>query len=110
MAFIQLIRDPKVDNSDGEEKDIAVQQLFSGPFRRLVEVRLRNGAVLSRHRADVPITVQCLSGTGTFSAGSELEESTALQMGSIVTLEAGIEHEVKADPHLHILVSKFNGS
>ena len=98
------------DEPNGDEKDIVVEQVFDGPFRRLVEVRLQNGAVLSRHKADVPITVFCLSGNGRFSAGHELEESTVLTTGALITLDAGIEHEVAAEPKLRILVSKFKDS
>jgi quercetin dioxygenase-like cupin family protein len=110
MGQIELVRDFSLDRSQESEKDIVVKELFKGSNRRLVEVQLRNGAVLSRHNADVPITVQCISGTGTFSAGSELRESVTLHAGKLITLEAGIEHEVTAEPQLHILVSKFTGS
>ena len=110
MKIIEMVRDLSVDTADESDKDISVQEIFNGPFRRIVEVRLRNKAVLKRHKADVPITVQCLSGAGSFFAGSDLEESVAFHAGILITLEAGIEHEVKADPQLHILVSKFKDS
>ncbi len=107
MKNIELVQDLSIDTNDEWDKDISVQEIFNGPFRRIVEVRLRNKAVLKRHKADVPITVQCLSGTGTFYAGSDLEESIALHAGLLITLDAGVEHEVKAAPQLQILVSKF---
>ncbi len=96
---------------DGEEaKDKSVDQLYDGAFRRIVAVRLRNSAVLSRHHADVPITVYCISGNGKFNAGGDLEDSQDLQAGTLITLEAGVEHEVIADPEIHILVTKCKDS
>jgi len=108
MKHIQLIKD--IELNAEFETDKQVNQLFDGTFRRIVEVRLQNNAVLSRHKADVPITVLCLSGSGVFTAGTDLEDSQDLRAGTLITLEAGIEHEVTADPSLHILVTKFTGS
>ncbi|MEO6656349.1 MAG: hypothetical protein ABIO36_09740, partial [Pyrinomonadaceae bacterium] len=88
-------------------RDKQVNELLKGAFRRIVEVRLKNGAVLSRHKADVPITVVCLSGSGIFTAGKDLEDSQELRAGTLITLEAGIEHEVTAAPSLHIIVTQF---
>jgi len=110
MKHIELIRHLDLNTNAGPEKDKQVDQLFQGAFRRIVEVRLQNGAVLSRHKADVPITVLCLSGSGTFTAGADLEDSQELRAGTLITLEAGIEHEVTAAPALHIIVTKFTGS
>ena len=110
MKHIELLSELGAD-ADGEEaKDKTVNQLYDGTFRRIVAVRLRNGAILSRHHADVPITVYCVSGNGKFNAGAELEDSQDLQTGTLITLEAGVEHEVTADPELHILVTKFKDS
>ena len=110
MKHIELLGELGAD-ADGEEaKDKTVDQLYDGSFRRIVAVRLRNSASLSRHHADVPITVYCISGNGKFNAGAELEDSQDLQSGTLITLEAGVEHEVIADPELHILVTKFKDS
>lgn len=110
MKHIELIKDFGMGESGDVEKDKEVSELFNGPFRRIVEVQLRNNAVLTRHKADVPITVYCLSGNGIFSAGADLDDSRELQAGTLITLEANVEHEVIADPALHILVSKFKSS
>ncbi|HEX3100865.1 MAG TPA: hypothetical protein VHQ01_03680 [Pyrinomonadaceae bacterium] len=107
MKNIQFIKDIKVDDPGEMSKDIEVNEIFNGDHRRLVEVRLRNGAVLSRHKAAEPITVQCLSGSGVFTAGPDLDDKQDLRPGILLTLEAEVEHEVTADPELHILVSKF---
>lgn len=108
MDTIEVIRLNGLTNNKDQVNDKYVNQLYKGPFRQIVEVLLRNGAVLARHKADVPITVYCVSGTGTFRAGSDLAESVELQAGTLLTLEAGVEHEVIADRDIHLIVSKFN--
>ncbi len=110
MKHIELLGELGLDTNGDQVNDKAVNQLYNGAFRRIVEVRLRNNALLSRHHAAVPITVYCVSGTGIFRAGADLEDSQDLRAGTLITLEAGIEHEVIADPELHILVSKFMDS
>lgn len=110
MKHVQLIKELDLNAASGLQSDKEVSEIFRGPFRRVVEVRLQNGAVLSRHKADVPITVLCLSGSGTFTAGTDLEDSQELRAGTLLTLEAGIEHEVIAAPSLHVIVTKFTGS
>ncbi len=110
MKNIQFIKDIDMSAETEMDKDKEVSQLFDGAFRKLVEVRLRNGAVLSRHKANEPITVFCISGTGVFSAGTNLEDSRILRAGTLITLEGGVEHEVTADPELHLIVTKFKDS
>jgi quercetin dioxygenase-like cupin family protein len=91
--------------SNGPTK--SVNEIFTGTRRRMVVVTLTENAVLSRHHADEPISVMCLAGNATFRAGSDLAESVELAPGSLITLEAGIEHDVTARPHARILVTKF---
>ncbi len=110
MKHIELLGQLGADADVEQANDKVVNQLFDGAFRRIVEVRLQNNAVLSRHKADVPITVFCLSGSGIFTAGKDLEDSQDLRAGTLITLEAGIEHEVTADPSLHLIVTKFKDS
>jgi quercetin dioxygenase-like cupin family protein len=110
MTNIVLIKDLDLSTNTGFDKDKEANKLFDGTFRTIIEVRLQNGAILSRHKASEPITVLCLSGTGVFSAGSDLEDKQDLRAGTLLTLEAGVEHEVVADPALHLLVTKFKGA
>lgn len=110
MKNITLIKDFEPDAMAGIEKDKEVSELFNGPFRKLVEIRLQNGATLSKHKANEPITVFCLSGTGVLKAGADLEDSRNLRPGTLITLEGGVEHEVVADPALHLIVTKFKDS
>jgi len=90
-----------------DKGDKHVKQLFTGSRRKLIEILLKNRATLSRHQAKDPITVLCLSGNGVFRAGPLLDEEQRLTPGTLVTLEAEIDHEVTADPEIHILVTKF---
>lgn len=112
MRTIEWIKDLDLgtltDSETAQDKDVS--QLYDGPFRKLVEIRLRNSATLSKHKANEPITVLCLSGKGVFRAGPELQDIQALQPGTLITLDASIEHEVAAQPKLHLLVTKFKNS
>ena len=107
MKYIQLLTN---SNNVDFAGDMAVDQLFDGPYRRIVDIRIKNGGTLARHHAAEPITVYCVAGTGTFTAGPDLEDTQELASGTLITLEAGVEHEVKAEQELHLLVSKFKGN
>lgn len=93
----------KVKSANNKE----VRELYNGARRRLIEIKLRENAVLTKHKAPEPITVLCLAGKGVFRAGENLEETLDLSAGVLLTLEAGIEHEVTAEPEIHILVTRF---
>ena len=105
MKKIELIEN--FDFNEKIEKEKEAREIFRGARRRLLEIKLGKGAVLSKHRAAEPITVLCLSGKGVFRAGENLEEEQALQAGTLITLESNIEHEVVAQPEIHILVTRF---
>jgi quercetin dioxygenase-like cupin family protein len=92
----------------GEGKDKQVDQLFTGPRRKLIQITLRNGAALDRHTAPVPITIQCVAGNGTFFAGDR-GEPVSLTPGVLLTLEPNVPHEVKANPAVSILLTQFTG-
>jgi len=87
-------------------KDKQVETLFEGPRRKLMQITLRNNAVLAAHRAAVPITIQWVAGHGTLTA-TETAEPVDLVPGVIVTLEAGIEHAVTGRPSVSILLTQF---
>lgn len=91
------------------EKDVNMRELLNDDRRRVVEIGIRAKATLKRHHTPEPITVLCLSGTGAFTAGGEHEDSQRLRPGTLIALDASVEHEVVADTDLHILVSKFKG-
>jgi quercetin dioxygenase-like cupin family protein len=99
-------RVPSPSPADGG-KDKTVTQLLDDAQCRVVAVELRNGEQLSRHHAAEPISVLCLSGDGVFTAGPDLSDRTELTTGSLITLAAGVEHEVTATPEMRILVTKY---
>ncbi len=107
MKNIKLIKDLELGLSDAEDSAVTVDRLLDAPARLVVELKLGRNAVLKRHKADVPITVLCLAGSGQFNAGEELEDSQELKTGTFITLEAGVYHEVTAAEGLHLIVSKF---
>ena len=110
MEQIKLIKNLDLAGSSEMAADMEVNRLLDAPFRLVVEICLKNNAVLKRHSADVPITVLCLSGSGIFSAGNDLEDSQEMIAGTLITLEANVDHELIADPEIHILVTKFKAS
>lgn len=73
----------------------------------MVEVTLNDHDILSKHKANEPISVLCLAGSGFFTAGPDLSDRQKLEVGTLITLDAGVEHEVTADEHLRLLVTKF---
>ena len=91
-------------------KDKQVSEVFKGKYRQIIEVRLQGHAILARHRASEPISVLCLSGNGVFRAGPNLEDEQLLTPGTLLLLDAEIDHEVVAEVGLHLLVTKFKSS
>ncbi|CAN5617022.1 hypothetical protein BH24ACI3_BH24ACI3_13640 [soil metagenome] len=91
-------------------RDLQAEQLFDGPFRTVLHIKMRAGAILKKHNAPVPITVLCLSGDGTFLAGADLEDSQELTAGTLITLEPDVEHDAVSGSGLHLLVTKFKPS
>ncbi|MDQ6788070.1 MAG: hypothetical protein M3033_14795 [Acidobacteriota bacterium] len=74
MKRIELIKNLSLSEISGGGKSKQVKEIFSGARRRLVEVKLRNNEVLTKHKAQEPITVLCLAGNGVFRAGEDLNE------------------------------------
>lgn len=107
MNSITLLQNFKLGEMSDSAEQKKLNELFNGSMRRIVEVKLFNNDILSKHKAKEPITVFCLSGKGIFRAGKDLEDVQDLQTGTLITLEAEIEHEVSAVPELHLLVTKF---
>ena len=110
MGNITLIKQLDLGPLDGSEPSKEAAEIFKGEHRSIVEVKLTGGAVLSKHHAPGPITVLCLSGSGTFRAGSDLEDSQKLVPGTLITLDPNVEHDVTAEPAVHILVTKFKNN
>jgi quercetin dioxygenase-like cupin family protein len=110
MNNIETIAQLNFGDTDNGSKAKDVKEIFNGPRRRLVEVKLNDNATLPKHKAAEPITVLCLAGTGTFRAGPDLQDEQKLTAGTLVTLEAEIEHEVVAEPMLHVLVTKYKST
>lgn len=88
----------------GIGKDREVQTLFADSWRKLVLIRLRNGALLADHSARVPVTIQAVIGKGTLRVGDAV---FALAPGVIVPVDAHAEHNVQAEPEIALLVTFF---
>jgi quercetin dioxygenase-like cupin family protein len=107
MKKIELIKNLELGEISRSGKSKEVKEIFKGTRRHLIEVTLRSNEILAKHKASEPITVLCLAGSGTFRAGSDLEDEEKLEAGTLLTLEAGVEHEVRAEPELRLLITKF---
>jgi quercetin dioxygenase-like cupin family protein len=107
MKKIEIIKNLELGEISQSEKTKEVKEIFKGTRRQIIEVTLRNNEILAKHKAAEPITVLCLAGSGTFRAGSDLEDEEKLEAGTLLTLEAGVEHEVVAEPELRLLITKF---
>lgn len=88
----------------GNGKEREVETLFADPWRKLVLIRLRAGALLADHTAKFPITIHAVLGQGTLNVAGE---NYSLSPGTIIPVEAHTVHKVKADPELAILVTFF---
>ena len=107
MKYIELLENFNLTKIAKSEKSKVVKKVFDGARRQIMSVELYNNEMLSKHKANEPITVFCLAGSGTFRAGKDLEDEQKLVAGTLITLESGVEHEVVAEPEIHILVTKF---
>jgi len=67
--------------------------LLKVPGLKAILVGLHEEATLERHRAEGPICIHLLAGALQLTAG---EESLTLTPGQIVTMAAGLEHDVHA--------------
>jgi quercetin dioxygenase-like cupin family protein len=99
--------DVHLDDNHQSEKEVSARQVIDDESRRVLEISIRAGGILKRHKANEPITVLCTKGKGRFYAGSDLEESVEITRGSLVALDPGIDHEVSAESDLRILVTRF---
>jgi quercetin dioxygenase-like cupin family protein len=107
MKKIELVKNLEFGEISRSDKAKEVKEIFKGERRHLIEITLRGNEILAKHKAAEPITVLCLAGSGTFRAGGELEDVEKLEAGTLLTVEAGIEHEVVAEPELRLLITKF---
>jgi quercetin dioxygenase-like cupin family protein len=107
MKIIKFIEKFDLGGEIDSEKAIEAKQIYTGSRRQIIEIKLSSNAVLSKHKAAEPITILCLSGSGKFLAGADLQEEMALEPGTFLTLEAEVLHEVIATSALHILLTKF---
>ncbi len=104
---MKLLKKFELEKISPSDKNKEVEKIFDGTRRQILAITLRNSEVLSKHKAQEPITVFCLAGNGKFYSGANLEEETELSPGVLLTLDGGIEHEAIAAPELKILVTKF---
>ncbi len=90
----------------GMGKNIEINVLFEGSKRKIVQITLRENAILKAHKAAEPITIQCVVGSGELLDITN-NAKTDLSPGVLITVEPEVLHEVKALPEVSILLTKF---
>ncbi|HQX80411.1 MAG TPA: hypothetical protein PKW63_01580 [Vicinamibacterales bacterium] len=100
MTVIPLL----IDIAPGPDKQVV--SLFTGPGRKLVQITLRNGGTLAAHNAPVPITIQCVAGSGTLTVSGQ-GQPVPLTPGVLVTIEPGVVHEIVGTPAVSVLLTQF---
>ena len=105
QAMTKIMQILPLQTTIGTGKDKQIEVLFSGPQRKLVQITLRENAVLAAHKAAVPITIQCIAGSGTLTVGTA--DKVMLQPGVLVTIEPNMIHEITAQPAVSILLTQF---
>ena len=76
--------------------------LFKGEGLRALLVGLHKDATIESHRADDPVSVHLLSGALHLTAGGE---NLTLEPGQVVTMEAGLEHDIHASKESAFLLT-----
>ena len=78
--------------SAGEPREVRV--LVDEPALKLASIVLRDGAVLSTHDSEVPVTIMALEGSGTVVVGAE---RLRLDPTHAVVLAPNVRHSVEPD-------------
>ena len=81
-------------------------QLRNFYLKKIMQITLRQNAIMKAYQAAEPITIQCVTGAGDLLDVTK-EETYKLSPSVLITVEAEVVHEVRALPELSILLSKF---
>jgi quercetin dioxygenase-like cupin family protein len=96
-AFAQLKREPAWSSHQR-----SAVTLLKDAGMRVVLVGIHKGAAIEPHKAEGPISVHLLSGAIRVTVAGE---GVALRPGQVLTLWAGIEHDVHADEESAFLLT-----
>ncbi|MBZ0112481.1 MAG: cupin domain-containing protein [Thermoanaerobaculia bacterium] len=83
----------------GEPREVSV--LLDEDHLKLVTITLRGGAELAAHSAPAATTIQVLQGRGVVHVGGQARD---VSEGTIITLPAGLEHDVVPAPESDMLL------
>ena len=96
-AFAQLKREPAWTSHPR-----SAVTLLKDAGMRVVLVGIHKDAAIEPHKAEGPISVHLLSGAIRMTAGGE---TVSLKPGQVLTLGAGLEHDVRADEESAFLLT-----
>ena len=91
---------------DWRTRDRNSMALHKSPELRIVLVAMHAGASIPAHTAAHPFTLLMIEGRVLFTAG---QKTTTLQRGQMLTLHAGIPHDLKAPEEAAFLLTLSAG-
>ncbi|MDD5304397.1 MAG: cupin domain-containing protein [Elusimicrobia bacterium] len=80
--------------------------LHKSPGLRIVLVAMHAGTAIPAHKADYPFSLQVIEGSVQFTSG---KKTTKLQRGQMLTLHAGIPHDIAAPEETAFLLTLAAG-
>ncbi|OSY87999.1 cupin [Tenacibaculum holothuriorum] len=89
------------------EKKPAVRLLLETDFSKEIQIVFQRNQLMKDHKAPFPITVQILQGSIDFGVLGEIKQ---LQTGDLISLEAGVIHNLVAVENsvVRLTLSKFD--
>ncbi len=88
------------------DESVVIEELYETEYAREVGIAMQAHQVLMDHQSLYPLTLQVIDGLVRFS--SELS-SAVLDKGDIVTLEAGVKHDLEAIENTLLRLTLFTG-
>ncbi len=107
---IHLLKQFELNTDFKSHKPFEVSEIYNDEARTLIEIKISDGEILKKHKANASISVLCLAGNGIFKAGENLEDEVALTAGTFLILDAEIPHQVEATPKVYLMLTKFKTS
>lgn len=107
MTQIKVIKQIELNDELAFQCEKQIKEIYSEKLYSLIEVNLIKNAKFSKHKAKETITILCLSGNAELSVGKELKEKQVITAGTLIALEAELEHEVFALTNLRLLITKY---
>ena len=95
------------ENLTYNEKKVDIKVMSDNDTLKEIRILFKQNQIMADHKTSFPITIQILEGEINFSVNDAVHK---LEKGHIVTLEANIVHNLKAniDSIVRLTLSKFD--